>query len=232
MTGLDRSGVVVPVAGATVHVGGAVVSGPATYTFDDERVTSDQGAVTLDLLGGGGLAAAARLAITPPAGSALGVLFDQRLPAGAPLRLPSRVALSGRVIDAQGRRLGNVAVTARPSLRFLWSLEAAPQAFVSTIPAATAVTSDDGAFLLWVDPAVGPVFGGYDLLIEPPTQAQAPASVLGDIAIPQSTVTSRCQGTGSSSQLTDASTSEVSGPCSAPGRSVKISRNHRPSHSC
>jgi len=115
------------------------------------------------------------MSVIPPASSTLGVVFNQ--PVAATVRLASRVALRGAVIDATGAPQPNATVTARPSLRFLWTLESAPQAFVAAIPAATAVTLDTGEFVLWVDAGVAEVAGNYDLVIEPPTTARAPTYV-------------------------------------------------------
>src|SRR5262249_56330902 len=119
-------------------------------------------------------AGACGLSITPPVSSNLGVVFDDRLVLGAlpDHRLPARIALRGRIVDAQGKPVPNVSVTARPSLRFLWTLDADPQAFVASLPTPTAVTPDatsgDGAgtFVLWVDANVATVWGHYDMLIE------------------------------------------------------------------
>jgi len=196
VTGVDRGGSIAKIGGATVSVAGgsAAALTPCTtggklvtYTINSDLVTDDQGMVNVDLMDGAGILDSYRLAIVPPASSRLGVLFDQKLvlASGPPLRLPARVALSGTILNSDGKPLGNVAVTARPSLRFLWTLDATPQAFVSTIPAATAVTSDDGLFVLWVDPSVAQVWGSYDLLIEPPAKARAPSSVKTEISIPR-----------------------------------------------
>ena len=90
---------------------------------------------TLDLIDGAAILDSYRLSIVPPASARLGVLFDQKLvlASGPPLRLPARVLVRGTILNSDGKPLGNVAVTARPSLRFLWTLEAIPQAFVSSI---------------------------------------------------------------------------------------------------
>jgi hypothetical protein len=140
------------------------------------------------VLDGVDLAGAYRMSITPPAGSSLGVLFDQRLPiTGQPIttRLGSRVALRGKVVDANGVAVRNAAITARPSLRFLWTLDAAPQSFVAAVPAATAVTVDSGEFVVWVDANVAQVWGHYDLLIEPPPGVRAPTYLKNEFELPR-----------------------------------------------
>jgi protocatechuate 3,4-dioxygenase beta subunit len=194
--GPDSGGTVAPVAGAHVSVAGVVTAGATSFTMADDQVSDSMGRVKLHLLNGDGIAAQYQLSITPPAGSTLGVVFEQQLPSLAglasyappPIRLVGRVKLSGRVVDVGGKPLRNAAVTARPSLRFLWGLEPGPQAFVATIPAATTVTAESGEFVLWVDlavPGVSESWGDYDLLIEPPTSSGAP-TIRSEFAIPRS----------------------------------------------
>jgi hypothetical protein len=186
VTGVDRSGTVSPVRGALVSVTGMLAGSNTSFTISDEQLTGDNGTVSLNLLDGIGLGGSYRLAIIPPASSPLGVLFDQKITLGQilPMRLAPRVALRGKIVDNAGKPLTNVAVTARPSLRFLWTLEAAPQALVSAIPAATAVTPETGEFVVWVDPNVTQVWGHYDLLIEPPSTALAPTYTKTEVEIP------------------------------------------------
>ncbi len=76
-------------------------------------------------------------------------------------------------------------MTARPSLRFAWSLEDLPQAFLAAIPAATALTPATGEFVLFVDRTVGDVWGHYDLVFEPSATTRAPAFVLPEVEIPR-----------------------------------------------
>jgi hypothetical protein len=87
------------------------------------------------------------------------------------------VALRGTIVDSDHKPLNNVAVTARPSLRFLWTLDAVPQAFAAAIPPSTTVTLETGEFVVWVDASVAQVGGNYELLIEPPTTSQAPTYI-------------------------------------------------------
>jgi protocatechuate 3,4-dioxygenase beta subunit len=176
------------VSGALVSVAGTTTKTPTSFTINDDEITDDKGMATLQLLDGTDLAGTYRFSITPPAGSSLGVMFDQKLNlAGPPIstRLASRIALRGNILDSAGHPLSNVAITARPSLRFLWTLDVAPQAFVAAIPAATAVSLDTGEFVVWVDANVATVWGHYDLLIEPPPAAQAPAYTKSEIEIPR-----------------------------------------------
>jgi len=188
------------VNGAHVSITGTLAIGLTSFTMSDEQVVDKNadknGGVALHLLNGAGIATSYRLAITPPAGSNLGVVFDDKIPslvglttyaAPAPMRLIPRVALRGKVFDVDHHPLTNVAVTARPSLRFLWALDAAPEAFIAALPAATDVTGKDGDYVVWVDPAVPNVsqsWGTYDLMIEPPVGSAAP-SFLSEFAIPR-----------------------------------------------
>jgi len=183
VTGVEPGGMISPVRGALVSVTGALTNTLTSFTVSDEHLTDDNGKVTLNLLDGAGIIGSYRLSIIPPASSSLGAMFDQKVTPNVEQRLPSRVSLHGIIVGNSGKPLNNVAVTARPSLRFLWTLEPVPQAFVAAIPAATAVTNQNGDFLLWVDPNIAQTWGNYDLLIEPPMAAQAPTYVKADIDI-------------------------------------------------
>jgi len=183
VTGAGLNGEILGVSGAQVSVSGAVTSTLTSFSIGDDQVTNDKGEVTLHLLDGPELSKSYRMSITPPASSTLNAVFDQ--PLTPTVQLGKRLALSGVVLDSHGTPLLNVAVTARPSLRFLWSLDTAPQAFVSAIPLATNTTKDTGAFVLWVDPLVADIWGHYDLLIEPPTTSMSPSYVASDLVIPR-----------------------------------------------
>jgi hypothetical protein len=188
VTGLDQSGLVTQVSGATVSVSGVSNKTLTSFTVTDDKVTDGEGIATIELLDGVDLAGTYRMSITPPAGSTLGVLFDQKLTiTGQEIttRLGSRIALRGKVLDAGGEPLRNAAITARPSLRFLWTLDAAPQSFVAGVPAATTVTLDTGEFVVWVDANVAQVWGHYDLLIEPPPGVRAPTYLKNEFELPR-----------------------------------------------
>jgi len=186
VTGVDHSGMINPVRGALVSVTGTMLPSTNTltsYTISDQQLTGDDGMVTLNVVNGAVIAGTYQMSIIPPASSSLGAMFDQKLVAATEQRLPARVALRGTIVDHDGKPLNNVAITARPSLRFLWTLDAAPQAFVAAIPAATAVTLPTGEFVVWVDPDIAQVWGNYDLLIEPPATTQAPTYTKADVDI-------------------------------------------------
>ena len=182
---LNDSGVIVAVSGAVVSVTGARADALNSFTMTDEKVADADGRVALNLLDGAGVAGTYRMSITPPAGSSYSVVFDQKasLQMTPQVRLGSRIALRGRVIGADDKPVSNVAVTARPSLRFLWTLDAASQAFAASIPAATAVTLANGDFRVWVDQNIAQVWGHYDLLIEPPTGVLAPDYLVSEFEI-------------------------------------------------
>jgi hypothetical protein len=190
ITGTDGNGAVNPVRGARVRVTatiGAMLVGDATASFSAEGTTNDAGNVELEVLDGPAIASRYRLEVVPQAAAKVGIMFDQPLEAYVtPLQLPSRVAMTGVVTDAEGNPLKDVAVTARPSLRFLWSLDDITQAFVSGIPAATTTTSEAGEYVLWVDPMILGTWGRYDLVFEPAGKSRAPAWVKPDVAIPES----------------------------------------------
>lgn len=188
VTGVERNGMITQVSGALISVAGSSTKNGVSFTVNDDQTTDDKGLATLHLLDGPDLASTYRLSIMPPAGSSLGVMFDQKLANLTALnyRLGARITVSGRILDAFGDPLSNAQVTARPSLRFLWTLDTAPQAFVAAIPAATAVTSfETGEFVISVDANVATVWGHYDLLIEPPPMSRAPTFQLSEVEVPR-----------------------------------------------
>lgn len=184
-------GAVEPVRGARVKVTSTIGGDNNTTlsTFSAEGTTDDSGNVVLDVLDGPAFRNDYKLEIVPPASAPVGVKFDEPLVFGnqPAIQLPARVKVRGIVRDADGQPLKDVAVTARPSLRFAWSLEDKPQAFLSAIPAATAITPSTGEFVVWVDPTIMDHWGHYDLAFEPPTAskypARAPTWIQGEVAI-------------------------------------------------
>jgi hypothetical protein len=192
----DQSGMIVPVSAALVSLTGTVTDSLTSFTVSDAEVADASGQVTLRLLDGSGLAASYRLSVTPPAGSGPGgagsslggVIFDQKLssfPMLPLVRLTPRLALRGKLFYG-GQPLANATITARPSLRFLWALDAAAQVFVASIPPATFTTpANGGDFVLKVDPNVAQVWGYYDLVIEPAAGTRAPSFVVSEFAIPR-----------------------------------------------
>ena len=189
--GVDGSGSVKGVRGARVQVKAQI--GTATTTgvvarFLAEATSDNAGYVTVTLLDGAAFASRYTLEVVPPASSSMGVLHDVPVDLASPtmpLLLPTRIALRGNVLDAGGSPLEGVSVTARAALRFIWSFDDNTQPFVSSIPAATTTTPETGEFALWVDPAVGGLWGHYDLVFDPASKARAPSWVKTDIEIPR-----------------------------------------------
>ncbi len=186
--GVNGSGVVGPIAGATVTITGSVMAGTTRATIVAVDTTDADGFAThLALLDGEELTASYRMAIVPPANASVGVLLDQPLTfAGSlvALRLPDRVAIRGRVRDHDGAPVKGVSVTARPALSFLWNLHPALQSVLSTVPPATTVTPESGEFIVFVDRALGTVGGRYDLAFDSTSAAQIPNYTQTDIAVP------------------------------------------------
>jgi len=165
----------------------AAFPGAPAVSFTVETITGDDGVARLAVLDGAQLAASYRLRVVPPASSTLGVLYNAEVSLDAPaaVQLPARVGLRGRIMDIDGQPLADVAVTARRSLRFLWSLDVADQGFLDEIPAATTITPDSGDFVVWVDPALAGVWGHYDLTFETPKGSSSPDWVIPDFEIPR-----------------------------------------------
>lgn len=187
----DQTGTVVPVSAAQVSLTGTLSDSLTSFTVTDTEVADAAGQVTMKRLDGDGLAASYHLSVTPPAGANLGgVIFDQKLSSFSMLpqvRLPPRIALRGNVVYG-GKPLGNATITARPSLRFLWALDASAQVFVASIPPSTFTTPTNGGdFVLRVDPIVAQTWGYYDISIEPAAGTRAPSFVVREFPIPRNT---------------------------------------------
>lgn len=197
--GLAGDGQVKPVAGARVIITGsqeAAFAGAASAFMQAEAITGDTGDAKLTLLDGAQLVATYRLRVVPPASSNLGVIYDATLGLDAgkmTVQLPSRVKLRGRVVDVNGQPLADVSVTARRSLRFLWSLDTANQSFLDEIPASTTTTPESGDFNVWVDPALADAWGGYDVTFETPKGSTAPNWMIPDFEIPRMATTMAIQ---------------------------------------
>lgn len=179
-----------PIAGARVI---ATAESESTLTenlraeFRAETTTGADGIARLALLDGSAFADSYKLRIIPPANSNYGVVDNGAIDLAAPasVRLPTRVAMRGTVLDVDGAPIAAASVTARRSQRFLWSVDPDDQAFLDEIPAATAVTTETGAFLLFVDPAVVDTWATYDLFFETPTGSAAPNWRMPDQDLPR-----------------------------------------------
>jgi hypothetical protein len=181
-------GSVKPVSGARV-----VITGSTESSFTSgvravvvaETTTGDDGIAKLSILDGDALMSSYRIRVVPPDSSSSGIIFNEPLPPSMGLFLPQRVALRGTLVDTAGNPLGDVSVSARRSLRFLWSLDAVDQAVLDEIPAATAITPASGKFVLWLDPSVASTWGHYDLFFETPDTSSAPNWLIPDFEIPR-----------------------------------------------
>ncbi len=194
----DTGGELARVAGARVVISGSATADGTTVRFSTEGTTTEDGVARLKLLDVPGVPALVesyKLSITPPAGSTAAALFEQKYDV-QPMtwqRLGTRIAITGVVRGADDRPLEKVSVTARPSVRFLWSLDSGPQAFLGEIPAATAVTTNTGEFVLFVDHALSSgsgsqattVWGHYDLSFEPTTTSRMPSWTRTEVELPR-----------------------------------------------
>lgn len=173
-----------------------VVTGSVTSTADPnlravvsvDVTTAEDGVAHLALLDGAALAQTYVMRLVPPAGSPYGVI-DNGTIAAEPMsvRLPSRVAVRGTVLDVDGNPVAGVSVTARRSLRFLWSVLPDAQAFLDEIPASTGLTTEAGDFVLWVDPAIAATWGSYDLFFEAPMGSNAPSWWIAEVGVEHAT---------------------------------------------
>lgn len=192
--GLAGNGEVAPVSGAHVTVTATYdgMPGTASAVLSKSATTGDDGMALLKLLDGPTLAGSYQIQVVPPAGSPLGAVYNLPLSLDTldPVRLPSRVALHGRVLDPAHKPVAGLAVTARPSVRFKWTMpDADSLGFLGEIPAATGVTGPAGDFVVYVDLSVGTgptaVWGFYDLALDAPIGVALASYTVADIMIPR-----------------------------------------------
>ncbi|CAN5623700.1 hypothetical protein BH11MYX1_BH11MYX1_25550 [soil metagenome] len=188
--GLSTGGAVAPVAGAHVIVAARfspMINGTSSATLSVETTTGADGMAHLTLLDGPAFAGLYKLRVIPPTGSLLGTIYDQplALDAVSAVRLPPRVALRGRVLDGGGEAVGKLSVTALASVHFSWTEPEDAAAFLAGIPAPTALTSDDGSYVIYVDPYVAGVWGHYDLEFDAPSGVSSASWVVADVEIPR-----------------------------------------------
>ncbi len=186
--GLNGDGAVAAVSGAHVIVTGTFTQdmvGLGSAVLQADVQTGSDGLASVQLLDGTAFADNYTIEVIPPANSELGVYAKPLALDGAPIRVPTRLALSGSVVDGDGRGVGNISITATPSLRFQWSLDPGGQSLLAEIPPATAVTDASGAFTLYVDPILDTVWAYYDLDFTVPDGVQAADWTHTEIAIPR-----------------------------------------------
>ena len=186
--GLSGEGAVTPVSGAHVFVTGTFAPGMVGLgqaVLEADVQTGDDGVAHVTLLDGDAFANSYTIEVIPPTGSELGAYDKPLVLDGSPIRLPTRFKLTGKVVDASGKGVGNISVTAAPSLRFQWSLPDDGQSVLAAIPPATVVTDAAGAFTLYVDPILESVWAYYDLEFTVPDGVQTASWTHSEIAIPR-----------------------------------------------
>jgi hypothetical protein len=183
---VEGNGEVRPARGARVIVSSRVPSANGDATYVAEATTDDLGVARLPVLDGTAFRSAYRISVIPQASATSGVMYDQPFSILQPIpekQLKSRIAIRG-VVRIGGANIKDMSVTARPALRFLWSLTPSTQAFLAAIPPATSVTPESGEFVLWVDSALANATGFYDLTFEGASGSNAPTLTIPAIPAP------------------------------------------------
>jgi hypothetical protein len=186
--GASSGGSITGVAGARVALVSSAATTGGTAVIEADGVTDEGGDATLTVLDGAAFASSYSLSIVPQASASIGVVYATAVadPHVIPAQtLPNRLALRGTVTDAGGLPLANVAVTAHPALGFAWKLDPAPQEFLASIPAPTAVTPDDGSFVLWVDQTIAGSWATYDLDFDPAATTDAASLRVANVDLPR-----------------------------------------------
>lgn len=184
---VEGNGEIENARGARVIVSARVPGMYGDAVVNAEGTTDDDGRVKLDVLDGAAFRTAGyRISVIPQANATSRVMYEEPFSAVSPiqpLRLKTRVAIRG-VVQVFGEPVKDMNVTARPALKFVWSIEPARQAFLSAIPPATAVTPASGEFIVWVDPLLADAWGYYDLALEAAEGSNAPNVTFTNIPIP------------------------------------------------
>jgi len=184
---VEGNGAVVPARGARVIVSSRMTTPYGEATFAAEGTTDDDGRAKLSVLDGEAFRTAGyRISILPQANSTARVMYDQAFSILGPIspqQLKTRIALRG-VVQVFGKPVKDMSITARPSLRFVWSVDSTKQAFLTSIPPSTTVTPDSGEFVVWVDPVLLDTWGTYDLTLEAASGSQAPNVTISGIQVP------------------------------------------------
>lgn len=187
VTAVEGNGEVKPARGARVLVTAKASAVGAMATYVAEGTTDDSGNARVTVLDGAAFQSNYRISIIPPASSTAGVMYDQAFSLLQPIqpqKLKTRIAIRG-VVHIGGESVKDMSVTARPSLKFLWSLDQTAQAFLAAIPPSTSVTPESGDFVLWVDPVVVGSLGFYDLTFEAAEGSHAPTFTIPNIEAPE-----------------------------------------------
>jgi hypothetical protein len=173
---VDTAGTPNPVAGAHVRLWTRIVdvTDPSIEaTFEVTGFTDELGRFEADVIAGiDGDPREYEVRVNPPANAIAAAKLDL-IEVGADdadldaIALGQRSTLTGVLVDATGKTIDGVTVTAVPSLYFLWSLEEDVQQRLSEREAPSNVTTPDGTFTIWVDPAVAGLPASYDLDCEP-----------------------------------------------------------------
>lgn len=183
---VSSNGPVKPLRGARVIVSAAAPIGNGKATFVAEATTDGDGIARLAVLDGAAFSNSYRISVVPPASSTSSVLHDQPFSYMGPIPprvLKTRVPIRG-FVQIGGNGVKDMAITARPALRFLWSVDPDRQAFLAAIPPSTTTTPESGEFVVWVDPEIANVPAYYDLVLEAGTDSRAPNLVIPGVRAP------------------------------------------------
>lgn len=187
---VEGNGEIKNARGARVIVSAKIPGTTGDAHVTAEGTTDDDGRVKLDVLDGTAFRNAGyRISIIPQANATARVMYDQPFSILTPIppqQLKTRVAIRG-VVQVYGKPVKDMSITARPSLRFQWSVEPAKQAFLTAIPPSTTVTPASGEFVVWVDPLLVDAWGYYDLALEAAEGSNAPNVTIPNISIPAQT---------------------------------------------
>ena len=181
--GFDGNGVLAPVPGADVRFTTVLADDQQFRAeFESQAFSDVNGDVSVQLIPGGLTQTRTYVVrVSPPPSSVYASLFDMEIsvPAGGAewleqIMVERRVAVRGRLENNAGAKLPNTTVVARAGLGFVFALDAENQVLLGDLQFPTAITDENGDFVLWVDRQLVGNAAAYDLDFLPPPGSAAP----------------------------------------------------------
>ncbi len=171
---------------------GFVVDSSVDTAFMTQTSTTDaRGLASFDILPGADPALVSyEVRARPPGatgtssfGAVWGVARDLASASVVSIGLPPRVAITGRVLDADGVPTAGVVVAASPSAAFIKSLPSDLRAVVASLSSGDQVTDEEGYFTTFVDGTVDGAVATYDLRLVPQAGSLLPRSGVTAITV-------------------------------------------------
>lgn len=195
VAGRSSAGGLEPVVGAKITVRTTIGGGPDDASFATTGTAGVNGEARLDVIPAG--ADGNRIYdvdVVPPPGSEQAGLWHQTIEVGplggtlAPMVLPARGLVTGRILDADGDAVPGLLIRARPSLAFDLGLDPGEIATARALEWPMTGVGTDGSFAIFLDGAVLGHDTTYNLEVEPPAGSPIPHWSFDRVSFPKDTL--------------------------------------------